>query len=698
MTHNKHNTCHVSASLRLTAARTTITLLLLIAASLHAVAQDIIRVTGEVTSKDGETLPGVSIADAASNRTITTTDLDGKFAINVRSNATLRFTMIGAKKQEVRVKGRKHITVKMEEDDIALQEITVSAKRVTDKIIPEPTDIEIHGNYFHVKTRVRVPKEMFGTDTRLIVQPVITNVTRKEQTLMRPLVYDAREYNLTQDRMYDYDMESPSHGDPLAQYVVVKTRDMREKGRTNDIISYKDSVYVRHIKDEYTCDVFMVIENYNRILYRDTTVIARGTVNPLRWLDYSLAASELNDETYLPKPETQLRDSKGEINLVFPVGKYKFDPSLPANAAEIDKMKAQIDYIARQDGASLQSLEMTGQASPEGNYERNLTLARQRMDFAVNYLKQLMPQEMRQNVEFKYNAQVAKWSDVALLMRMDGLNDEADRLTAAYSKYKSQKNQDNAVFHLPFYNTLVKDKYLPRLRRAEYALRYSLYRELTDAEILDMYNNDYRQLSRYEFFRLFRNEKDPSKKELILRQALEIYPKYMVAANDLAAMLINRNEPSDSVLAIYAGERAPEVINRNHMIALLAAGKYHDADTLAQYIDESQDNRLLLAVNSVLNGRYDDNFATIAETGIRNEVVMLLAMKRNEEALNKSRRLPADNALSHYLRAICLNRAERPSDACDELFKAFEMDPSLKIDARVDGDVNDLFDIDPRLK
>ena len=171
-----------------------------------------------------------------------------------------------------------------------------------------------------------------------------------------------------------------------------------------------------------------------------------------------------------------------------------------------------------------------------------------------------------------------------------------------------------------------------------------------------------------------------------------------MAANDLAALLINRNEPNDSLLAAFAGERAPQAVNRNHMMALLAAGKYHDADTLAQFIDDSNDNRLLLAVNSVLNGRYEDNFATIAETGIRNEVVMLLAMKRNEEALDKSRRLPADNALSHYLRAICLNRAARPADARDELLNAFDMDPSLKTIARADGDVNDLFDIDQRLK
>ena len=83
------------------------------------------------------------------------------------------------------------------------------------------------------------------------------------------------------------------------------------------------------------------------------------------------------------------------------------------------------------------------------------------------------------------------------------------------------------------------------------------------------------------------------------------------------------------------------------------------------------------------------NFA-IAKTSRRNELVLLLAMKRNKEALELSKQLPDDEALSHYLRATCLNRMEQPIEAYEELKKAFKMDPSLKRTAELDGDVNDL--------
>lgn len=669
--------------------------LALVLGAAGAAAQDVIRITGQVLSKsDNQPLPGVNITDMPSKRLIATTDIDGKFSANVLSTGTLRFSMVGTKPQEVKVKGRHVIDVVLEDDMNSIGEITVATKRITDKIMPEPTDIEIKGNYLSVRTRVRVPREMFSHDTRLVVQPVLTNVTRGTLQLMRPMVYDAREYHRTQDRLYNFDMNDSISGDPLARYVTVKSDAMREKGRTNDIIGYSDSVYVEHIKDEFTCDVYMAIEDYNRILYRDTTIIARGTVNPLRWLDYNFASNQLSDPAYLPKPEVQLRDTHGEVNLRFPIGKAKFKADDPQNAAEIDKLRRQIEEISNSDGATLRSLEMRGQSSPDGLYQRNAELAQQRMDFALNYLRQQLPESMRHGVEFKSKARVATWDEVTALMRADGNNDEADQIEARQAKYRSLDSKGKSVVGLPFYKSLVEAKYLPQLRRVDYELHYSIYRSLTDDEIRQIYNSDYKQLTRYEFFKLWRSETDTAKRRQIMRQALEVYPSFMAAANDLETELANSGAADPSLLRQFAGARAPQEVNVNQTIALLNNGLYTEADSVAQFVDKSDANSILLAVNDVLNGRVGEHYAEIARTSPQNEVAMLLALKRNDEALRQCENLPDDKAVSHYLRAICLNRSDRPIDAYEELKKAFEMDPTLKNVAKVDGDVNDLLSMD----
>ena len=659
-------------------------------------AQEVMRVLGTVVLKsDDSPCIGVNVTDATTRRALAMTDVDGTFAVNVRSNARLRFSMVGMKTKEVDVKGKSHLRVVLEEESVSLKEVTISQKRITDKILPEQTDIEVKGNYFYVKTRVRVPREMFSHNTRLVVQPVLNNATRKQMTLMKPIVYDAREYNETQDRLYNFDLNDSLAGDPLARYITVKSEQTREKGRTNDIIGYNDSIYVEHVKDDFSCDVYMAIENYNRILYRDTTIIARGTVNPLRFLDYSFAAHELTDSAYFPKKEVQLRDSQGKVNLRFPVGKAVFDSSDPQNASEIDKLRQQIENISKSKGASLSSLELRGQSSPEGRYASNLNLAKMRMDYALGFLKRTLPADMTQGMTFTSDAKVAPWSRVAEMLRKDTLATEADRVEAILAAHHDIEAQGRAIQRLPFYHKIIATRCLPQLRRVDYTLHYNVYRTLTIDEIAQLYAQDYSQLSKYEFFKLYHAEADTAKRVTMMRQALEVYPSFMAAANDLSVQLINHRQYDSSLLRPFAGANAPQEVNVNQLIALLNEGLYASADSIAHFVNDNGSTHTMLAVNAVLNGRYDsENYATIAKTGKRNEVVMLLAMKLNDAALRMSRKLPDNEAVSHYLRAICLNRTDDPTEAYEELKRAFAMDASLKEIAKVDGDVTDLLSMD----
>lgn len=660
-------------------------------------AQEVMRVLGTVVLKsDGSPCIGVNVSDAATRRVLAMTDVDGTFAVNVRSNARLRFSMVGMKTKEVDVKGKSRLRVVLEEESVSLKEVTISQKRITDKILPEPTDIEVRGNYFHVKTRVRVPREMFSHNTRLVVQPVLNNATRKQVTLMKPMVYDAREYNETQDRLYSFDLNDSLAGDPLARYITVKSEQTREKGRPNDIIGYNDSIYVEHVKDDFSCDVYMAIENYNRILYRDTTIIARGTINPLRFLDYSFAAHELTDSAYFPKKEVQLRDSQGKVNLRFPVGKAVFDSSDPQNASEIDKLRLQIETISQSKGASLSSLELRGQSSPEGRYSRNMSLAKMRMDYALGFLKRTLPADMTQGMTFTSDAKVAPWSRVAEILRKDTLASEADRVEAILAAHPGNiEAQGRAIQRLPFYHKIIATRCLPQLRRVDYTLHYNVYRTLTIDEIAQLYAQDYSQLSKYEFFKLYRAEADTAKRVAMMRQALEVYPSFMAAANDLSVQLINHRQYDASLLRPFAGAGAPQEVNVNQLITLLNEGLYASADSVAHFVNDNESTHTMLAVNAVLNSRYDaKNYAAIAKTGKHNEVVMLLAMKLDDAALRMSRQLPDNEAVSHYLRAICLNRTNDPTEAYEELKRAFAMDPSLKEIAKTDGDVTDLLSTD----
>ena len=65
-------------------------------------------------------------------------------------------------------------------------------------------------------------------------------------------------------------------------------------------------------------------------------------------------------------------------------------------------------------------------------------------------------------------------------------------------------------------------------------------------------------------------------------------------------------------------------------------------------------------------------------------------MKRNNEAWQLAQTLDDAVAETHYVRAICLNRLEKPIEAYAELKRALTMKPELEQMARIDGDVNGL--------
>lgn len=685
---------NISFVMSLSNIRRLLTVLLLFVTSLGALAQsEIIRVTGKVVdSKKGEPLGFVNVTDMETKRLVAQTNVDGRFSVNVHANTTLRFSMIGAEVMSVKLRGRDSLMVQMIMTDVALGTVETVAKRVVNRVIVEPTPMEIVGNTVYFKNVVGVPSKMFGHNRRLVAQRVFKNKTRKQTVIMRPLVYDAVEYNQTQDRLYSFDMKG-KEGDPLAPFVLIKNDTLRDKKVDHrDSFMYMDSLYVKNPDDDFQAVTLLAIEDYNRIVFRDTLVTSKGKINPMRWLDYSFGASEITDEALYPKAIPQLRDSRGNIDLRFPIGKAAFDPEEAHNAAEISKLKAQIQDIAATRDATVQALSINGTSSPDGRYASNLALARRRMEYAISYFRSQMPEKLRSGMKFSSNASVAPWSEVAKLLRADSLEEEADKVEAVMKLYKGDAVSQK-MKRLPFYSKLLLNKYLPMLRSVGYTMSYSIYRNLTLDEIKDLYKKDYRKLSDYEFFKLYRSEENDAQREKYLRQALEVSPSFMVAANDLAALLIKHNKPDADVLRKFAGEKAPEVVNRNQMVALLANHEYQAADSLAAYVPATAENRLLLAVSGAFMGDYEANYDAIAPTGLRNEVVLLLAMKKNEVALEKSKLLTDDDAVTHYIKAICLHRSNDTNIAAEanrELKKALELDPELIEIAEGDADLNEL--------
>jgi TonB-linked SusC/RagA family outer membrane protein len=90
-----------------------------------------IQISGTVTAaEDGSPLPGVYVRINGTN-TGTSTDVDGKFQLSAPADATLLFSFIGYKDQEVVVQGQTVIDVVMATDVTMVDEVVVTALGIT---------------------------------------------------------------------------------------------------------------------------------------------------------------------------------------------------------------------------------------------------------------------------------------------------------------------------------------------------------------------------------------------------------------------------------------------------------------------------------------------------------------------------------------------------------------------------------------
>ena len=102
-----------------------ITLSVALCAGFTGFAQEI-EVTGTVTDQSGLPVIGAAI-QIEGVLTGATTDLDGRYSIEVPSDGTLIVSNIGYKQQRVAVNGRSVIDIVMEEDTQLIDEVIVVA-------------------------------------------------------------------------------------------------------------------------------------------------------------------------------------------------------------------------------------------------------------------------------------------------------------------------------------------------------------------------------------------------------------------------------------------------------------------------------------------------------------------------------------------------------------------------------------------
>lgn len=660
-----------------------------------AKGQDRIRIQGKITDiSTGEPIPVVNIIE--NGYVIAYSDIDGNYSCTVPRDAELIFYSGQYEEIRTKVDNRQVINVQMKMLTIEISEAVVTASYGNTTVYVEPSDLQIVGDHFVLKTSVRIPKKQFDSNSRFIFQPSLYNATLKDTSFFRPVVIDGENYHINQQRYFAFDGSK----DRLADYVVTN-----ELNQTDHIYAYKDSLYVAptDLDHDYRSDCYIGINGLFKKTggkpdYTDTLTIAKGTVNPLRFLEYNIEPQDLTDTTFIPKPEMKLLMDAGVSKINFVLGKAKVDESDPESVQNINTIKQKIQAIVNNEFATLKSIEIVGYASPEGTYKQNMSLAEDRTELILKELAASLDPAVAKYVDLTSSSVVEPWSKVAQMLR------ESEPELAGYIDdlvYKYSDTHDKIIPHMrkhSKYRSVLLKETLPALRKVEYTLNYSEFRKLKDFEIWDRYNAKTEEISRYEYWRLIDTAPDSLTRYNLITESLEKYPNFTYVANDMAVQLIRQDSVNLEILKPSLGKKAPDPVIYNQALMALGAREVAMADSLARILPMNDASAYLKSVTAALAGDYETAYPMIASRGGLNEVLLLLCMERNATAMSKCNEMVtfpeySQNAKFWYIHAVCANRTDDIFTAMISMETALALDPSLEEIGRLDSDAMDIIEL-----
>lgn len=630
-----------------------------------------------------------------------------------------------------RVRSRSEINVLIDAGEL----LTASQKiESAPGIIALDEESEISGNYLNALYTFRIPPYVGRRNARLILQPFfIDGVSKDTISTLEPWVYDGTQFSLTQKRRMGYD----TGNDPLSGFVRKDTLTKKEF-----FIPWRDTVYLENPSGRYMIRGKIQVEDFNGVYFsRDSLPLASVRARrPMQFLEYNFSPRELDPSEYYIRPRPEKVNTAGEISLSFLINRAEIDFRDTMNTHQLGILKSRLSDIVTAETSKLKEFHITGVASPDGMYEKNLALAKKRTEFAQKQITSVLPEYVRKRVYMTVNAEVAPWTDVADLLEKDSLLTLAGKIREIVRSYPGRHyRQSLEARQLPEYRKVITG-YLARLRTVRYTYVHEEFRELTPEEVMVRYRTDKdyidgkKHFDLYEYWHLFRMISDPDEKEEVSRRAYEETIEdngspWILAANNLAGACIRKGIADTTILAPFIDTRFkcnrrirhadgtyetlnPEAVVANQLCMYLMTEQFSRASILSQMLPDTEANREIIALTMCLGGYYKGGntpeehqkrnswFETAAGTSPLNRVVMYLAPNTRSydvmagEALES---LPDENPLKWYFKAVLSSRRCGYPDADvmepyrfeEYLARCFELDPDYIDIALTDGDINE---------
>lgn len=308
-----------------------------------------------------------------------------------------------------------------------------------------------------------------------------------------------------------------------------------------------------------------------------------------------LLLGSLRAEPYLPNFKTEYitpeveavkrRADKIETHFNYKVGRHELLHDFGNNAKEFEFVDKFMRSFTDDDNIQMSDYVIDGYASPEGDFNSNMSLSQRRANSFADYMRTTYG--IARN-KMRINWHGEDWKGLrAAVEKSDYANKNAIiNIIDSYSTDVQRETRIKALDGGNTYNRLLQELY-PPLRRNEMTVGYTV-KAFDLEEALKVYHTKPSQLSIEEFFRVANTFKEGSEDFLeVFLTAHKFYPNDAVTNLNTAAAYINIDAPETNVEALKKAEEmlqkapkdAPETMN-NKAIVLFKKGDVEQARKL----------------------------------------------------------------------------------------------------------------------
>lgn len=234
------------------------------------------------------------------------------------------------------------------------------------------------------------------------------------------------------------------------------------------------------------------------------------------------------------------RSLDGYANITYKLNKWDILPDYRGNRKELDNIIATVNKIRNAPDLKMEYFHLHGTASPEGPYDNNVKLARNRTQALYDYIRAFLNYDSKQITQ-DYTPE--NWEGLADSIRNHPVykyNSELLNVVTSTVMTPDQKKKTLQTNFAKEYQDLYATVY-PTLRRAYYRVAYSVKEYATLPEIREQYIKAPYNLSQAEMYTLARDYDTGSDEYRdVLLTAAKYFPKDDTANLNAATVEILR--------------------------------------------------------------------------------------------------------------------------------------------------------------